>query len=168
MSQLKGATMIKMFGVVVAAVFVTTGKNAPGLSVPSFFAGKHHSLAASVDDRPPLDVNALLAAAKGAPPLICSLAAQSVGNNWGNWSDAPSTPLGNANRDSHDYDFRQEAMPAADVQTLLQSLSSEDPCVREISVRVVTRVRTEAVVSGLISRLTAESASLREVSSLGL
>src|SRR4051794_36999576 len=118
MSQLKGATMIKVFGVVVAAVFVTTGKSAPGVSALSFFSGDRRTPAALSDDRPPLDVNALLAAAKGAPPLICSLAAQSVGNNWGNWSDAPSTPLGNANRDTRDYDYRPEGLPPADVQTL--------------------------------------------------
>src|SRR5688500_20376033 len=44
---------------------------------------------------PALDVTALLTSARGAPPVICALAAQSVRRSrWtGDWDDAPSPPL---------------------------------------------------------------------------
>ena len=46
-----------------------------------------------------IDVAALLTAAHGAPPLICGLAAQSLGNGiWGWGSDIPAPPLGAAGR----------------------------------------------------------------------
>ena len=85
--------MVKTFGVVVAAVLLSTGK---GMNAHAVSALTNHRppLERSSDDQQPLDVNALLTAARGAPPLICSLASESVrGNNWGDWSDAPSTPL---------------------------------------------------------------------------
>jgi HEAT repeat protein len=167
MIQLNGVTMVKAFGVVVAAVLLSTGKGGNALSVTAFRS--HESPAAfRSDERDPIDVSALLTAAKGAPPLICSLASQSLrGSNWGGWSDAPSTPLGTV-ASAHDYDFRTDELPAPDVKTLLESLASDDPCVREISVRVLSGGKNQEIVQGLISRLTAASSPLREVSSFGL
>ena len=158
--------MLKVFGVVVAAVLVST-KGSTGVMTHLMSNDRSEGFSVA-DTRDPLDVNALLAAAKGAPTMICALAAQSIGNNWGNWSDAPATPLKSVSSTESDYDFRSDALSTSDIQTLLQALSSDDPCVRELSVRVVTRRKSDTVVSGLVSRLSAESAPLREVASLGL
>ena len=75
------------------------------LSTAALFASGHDAHGATAvfgmpDDAPakvsaaPIDVAALLTAAHGASPLICGLAAQSIGNgNWGWGSDVPAPPL---------------------------------------------------------------------------
>ncbi|MFL5488663.1 MAG: HEAT repeat domain-containing protein [Gemmatimonadaceae bacterium] len=116
----------------------------------------------------PIDVAALLTAAKGAPPMLCSLAADAIRNGgWGGWSDAPSTPLASARPVSQD-DYYDPQMPAADIQRLLAGLSSDDACVRELSIRLIGTQKAEAVGSELITRLGSSDAALRSVAALGL
>ncbi len=108
----------------------------------------------------------LLSAARGAPPLICSYASQSVRNGGWGWSDAPVTPLGNvgARRNERlDSDLSE-----ADINLLLESLSSDDPCVRELSVRLVSRRSVPRVAPELVTRLASPLAPLREIAALGL
>jgi HEAT repeat protein len=116
-----------------------------------------------------MDVAALLAAARGAPPLICSFAAQSVRNRgWGNRSDAPFTPLGRVVA-ADDREIGEAPFPTADVERLLAALASDDGCVRELSVRLLGGVRKDDRVStALIERLGSLEASLREVAAFGL
>jgi HEAT repeat protein len=155
--------MYRVAGVIVAAVMLTTS-NGP-LTITSRLTGAQNT---SIGERAEIDVAALLASARGAPPIICSLASQSLRNfGWGDWSDAPATPLSNASL-GRNYDFGPEQLAAADVERLLEGLANDDPCVREISVRLLGRQRGEPVVTGLITRLTAATPSLREVSALGL
>jgi len=168
MRQLKGVTMYRTAGVIVAAVLLSTESgNLPGNAVSflsSAMSGESH---ATVDQRAPIDIAALIAQARGAPPLICSLASQGLRSfGWGDWSDAPSTPL--AVPMGRDYDFGPEELPVTDVNRLLEALSTEDPCVREISVRILGRQRGDLVVTGLVSRLGAADPGLREVAALGL
>src|SRR5947209_5205545 len=118
--------------------------------------------------RSTIDVAALLTAARGAPPRICSLAAGSVGNGWGGWADAPYTPLAasagpltNSGRDGRTFSTE-------DVQRLFSGLSSDDACVRELSVRLIGTQRSEVVGSELISRLGASDGATRAVAALGL
>ena len=115
-----------------------------------------------------IDVAALLTAAQGAPPIICSIAAQSLRNgNFGGWQDAPVTPLAPvAIRRS---DERRRGLSDAEVQQLLQSLGSEDACVRELSVRILGHEDENATVrSGFLSRLRENNPRMREVAALGL
>src|SRR5437868_5800624 len=70
------------------------------------------------EDTRSVDIPALLTAARGAPPLVCALAAQAVrGNGWGRWSDAPATPLGDVVPIER-RDFDRRTLSAAD-QALL-------------------------------------------------
>ncbi|HZY40396.1 MAG TPA: HEAT repeat domain-containing protein, partial [Anaerolineae bacterium] len=170
MRQLKGVTMYRIAGVIVAAVMLSTdsGGNFAGNAVAFVSSSMSHDSHATADQRAPIDVAVLLTQARGAPPLICSLAAQALrGFGWGDWSDAPSTPLGYspANRD---FDFAPEELPVADVNRLLEALSTDDPCVREVSVRILGRQRGDLVVNGLVTRLGASDPGLREVAALGL
>ncbi len=115
-----------------------------------------------------IDVAALLTAAQGAPPVICSIAAQSLRNgNFGGWSDAPVTPLARVElRRSED---RRVGFSDAEIQQLLQSLGAEDPCVRELSVRMLGHEDENATVrNGLLSRLRESNPRMREVAALGL
>ncbi|HEY8164199.1 MAG TPA: HEAT repeat domain-containing protein, partial [Gemmatimonadaceae bacterium] len=159
--------MQRISGLVVAAVLVSTVSGGPTASVGALMIS-HENSADATDDRGVIDVPALLNAARGAPPLICALAAQTVrGFGWGDWSDAPSTPLGSLssvrsiNADVNEFS-------TSDTELLLAGLASDDACVREISVRVLGRIRTDAVVTAFLSRLSAPSAPLREVAALGL
>src|SRR6266550_3224544 len=96
MRQLKGVTMYRVVGLIVTAVLISTNRGVPNTSgaARSVMGDESGAYYGDVDRRPPIDVSALLTAARGAPPIICSLAAQSVrGFGWGDWSDAPSTPL---------------------------------------------------------------------------
>jgi len=115
----------------------------------------------------PVDVAALLTAAKGAPPMICSLAANSIRNwGWGEW-DAPATPLSFARATTPD-DFESAPLSASDIQQLLAGLAAEDPCVRELSVRLIGTQKAETVGGELVTRLGASDAGLRSVAALGL
>src|SRR5215208_2858275 len=108
-------------------------------------------------------------AARGAPPIICGLAAQSIGNgNWGWWSDAPASPLGAAARPEDGDRRRIQDLPDADVTRLLDALASDDACVREMSVRLIGHQDEARVAAPLISKLSASDASLRAVAAFGL
>jgi HEAT repeat protein len=160
--QINGVMMLRVIGVISATVLFTGG-------------GGDMRAAASVHERPtvqtaPLDVAALLTAARGAPPLICAFAAQSVrGNGWGGWwADAPSTPLAGVVT-IPDRDVGNVPFPPADVDRLLEGLASADPCVRELSVRLLGgQPKSESIASAFITRLGSSDAPLREVAAFGL
>ena len=116
---------------------------------------------------PALDVTALLAAAHGAPPLICALASQSIRGWWGDQADAPSTPLAGVLPRSN-REVRDSALAAGDADKLLAALASNDACVRELSIRVLGEQQSERVTTALIARLSSPDASMREVASYGL
>ncbi|MEO8575316.1 MAG: HEAT repeat domain-containing protein, partial [Gemmatimonadales bacterium] len=161
--------MMKVFGVIVAAVLLST-RNGGGVADATLpeVSGNLGEESAMSDERSAIDVTALLAAARGAPPIICSLAAQSLrGWGWGDGADAPATPLP-MTVSLRDYEGRDSKLPATDIDLLLSSLASDDPCVREISIRILGRKGTPAVDAGLITRLTSESQAVREVAAFGL
>ena len=119
-----------------------------------------------------LDVTALLASARGAPPMICALAAQSV-RRWGwggDWNDAPSTPLRAIVSAVNDrLSLNSGNLPPEDIERLMSGLASDDACVKELAVRVLGTQRDHEPVSrGLIVRLANNDASMREVAALGL
>jgi HEAT repeat protein len=121
----------------------------------------------------PVDVGALLAAAHGAPPVVCALAARSVNNGgWGRWADAPATPLVPVEF-ADDRDEGTRELSVSDQDLLLAGLASDDACVRELSVRVLGRQREEKqsgarIASALESRLGSTDPSLRAIAAFGL
>lgn len=159
MGATNGGMMLRVLGVIAAAALVTTSRGRPADRMEGESA-----------ERASIDVSALLAAARGAPPLICSLAAQSLrGYGWGDWGDAPSTPLSAVlPAEAHDRDTESSQLPAADVDRLMQALSSDDPCVRELSVRLIGRQKNESVAPALIAKLGTGDPAMRSVAALGL
>src|SRR4051794_36140052 len=161
MGAMNGVNMLRVLGVLTAAALMSN----VGLREPSPPAV--HVTASSAPAA--IDVAALLAAARGAPPLICGLAAQSIGNgNWGWRSDVPASPLGAAAHPLDGDRGRIEDLPDADVTRLLDALSSDDGCVREMSVRLVGHQDESRVAAPLIAKLSSNDASLRAVAALGL
>ena len=112
--------------------------------------------------------SAVASAARGVSPLICAFAAQAVwGGGWGGWYDAPASPVA-SEMSARIRELDREKFDATEVRLLMDSLSSSDACVRELSVRMLGRQRDEAVISGLIERLGSRTPELREVAALGL
>jgi HEAT repeat protein len=130
-----------------------------------FVASGGSALVAAADSRP-ADVRDLIVAARGAPALICGLAASAVGNGWGWWGDAPATPL--PRPDMALGHRRGEQLLAEDVQFLIVSLDTPDPCVREVAVRILARQRSEQVAKGLTDRLASGDSAIRVTAALGL
>jgi HEAT repeat protein len=117
---------------------------------------------------PALDVGALLNAAHGASPIICALAAHAVRNmGWGYWTDAPSTPLSKLGAE-YERDQERTQLPTADEDRLLAGLASDDACVRELSVRLLSGQTGDRVANALETRLASPDASLRAIAAFGL
>src|SRR5678816_1571144 len=111
----------------------------------------HDVAPATRDSRPAtVDVRELIAAAHGAPPVVCALAAQAV-DGWGSWNDAPVTPLPRPGR----RESRHERLATDDVQFLLSNLGAGDACVSELAVRLLASDESEAVTDGLVRNLAA-------------
>src|SRR4051794_33203598 len=163
---MNGVIMQRVLGLTIATFALSSLSGAPaaaraGGSITYTDLEQH-------EQRAPLDVTALLAAARGAPPMICGLASRAVRNyGWGDRSDAPASPLGSFTTSSG-YDFDRGQLPAADVQRLMAGLSSDDACVREMSVRLIGNQKPDAVAGELISRLGSPDVALRTISALGL
>ena len=151
--------MLRVLGVVMTAALMADAGHAP--AAPAVRATSASAAA--------IDVTALLTAARGASPLICGLAAQSVGNgNWGWWSGAPASPLASVMRSEDNDSRRIRDLSDADVTRLLDALASDDDCVREISARLVGQQPDARVAAPLISKLSSGDAPLRAVAAFGL
>ena len=159
--------MQRVIGLVIATFAFSSLRGVPAVahtgestaSFTGFDQGRHRGA--------PIDVAALLTAARGAPPMICSLAAKAVqGWGWGGWNDAPSTPLAAVASSSNNDDFESDALPAADVQRLMAGLSSDDACVRELSVRLIGTQKAEIVGGELVTRLGSSDPALRSVAAV--
>src|SRR4051812_42869944 len=155
--QMNGVTMQRIIGVALATFAFSSLRGVLAVANASGAMGGFDEGA----QRATIDVAALLTAARGAPPMICSLAANSVGNGWGGWSDAPYTPLAASATPLNYRDRDWRNFSSEDVQRLFAGLSSDDACVRELSVRLIGTQKAEAVGNELVTRLTGSDASLR-------
>ncbi len=159
--------MYRMIGHLIAASLLAIVVRTPG----GHGAQRHpadRGPASSEQPAPALDVGALLEAAHGAPPVICALAAHAIRNTgWGYWTDAPSTPLARAGAE-FERDQERNQLPAADEDRLLAGLASDDACVRELSVRLLSGQTGDRVANALESLLTSPNASLRAIAAFGL
>ncbi|MCC6930523.1 MAG: HEAT repeat domain-containing protein [Gemmatimonadaceae bacterium] len=119
--------------------------------------------------RPIMDVRGLLGALHGLPGVVCGLAAEAA-SGWGggSWMNAPAPPLGPdaAARTMH---FPRARLTPAEIRMVLDSIASPDPCVRELSVRLVGRLDTAFVEAPLRERLASSNAvATREAAALAL
>jgi HEAT repeat protein len=171
MGPLKGVLM-RVIGLTVAAFVFSTG-GAPAVA-HTYVRGDMQDMYDLKEQQQGgrMDVSALLTSARGAPPMICAMAAQSLRNwGWGDGSaDAPSTPLSSI-VSTVNYQLRQNngELPTEDVEKLMGALSSDDACVRELSVRILgTQRKDERISRGFIVRLAQNDVPTREVAAFGL
>src|SRR5665213_381758 len=75
-----------------------------------------------------LGVAELLASARGVAPALCALASDGASSGWGGW-DAPD-PAIQAKVQQLVRDMRAPVLDAADSRVLVESLASDDACVR--------------------------------------
>lgn len=114
----------------------------------------------------PVDIAALLAAARGIPAPVCALAVGGLRN--GGWGrvDAPFSPV----RDTTFADMGRERreLPQGDVDRLVEALAVSDPCVRAVAVQLLGEQRAERVTAPLVERLAAADPATRAVAAEGL
>jgi len=138
---MNGVIMQRVLGLAIATFAFSSLSGVPDVArVRGSMEGSSSDLSGQ---RASIDVAALLTAARGAPPAICSLASRAIRSyGWGDRNDAPSTPLASFASSVSD-DFEREQFPPEDVQRLLAGLSSDDACVREMAVRLIGIQRCE-------------------------
>ena len=139
---------------------------------PAAMSADARQFSRSAGGRVSIDVRGLLQQAHGAPPLLCSVAADGLGSGgWGgHWNDAPSPPVGAAVSARARAFPRGDEMVPSEVRFLLDSISSQDACVREFSARLLGRFGGPAVAEQLATLLGASGSSpaVREASSMAL
>jgi HEAT repeat protein len=113
------------------------------------------------------DVMDLLAVARDLPPVVCGLTAQAAsGWGWGrHYSDAPSPPLGEATATRVAF-FPRGALLLSEISILLDSLTTSNECVRELSVRLLGGVEAELVQDRLLTRFRSGGGETREAVAL--
>ena len=161
---------MRVIGLAVAAFMFSTG-GSPAVA-HTYVHGDSQDLSEINQQQGRMDVTALLTSARGAPPMICAMAAQSLRNwGWGDGSaDAPATPLSSI-VSTVNYQLRQNNgdLRVEDVDRLMSALSSDDACVRELSVRILgTQRKDDRISKGFIVRLAQNDVPTREVAAFGL
>ena len=153
--------MPKVFAVVVAAALLSSDGTRAALTGSDETGTKSAGPLAQAAES---GIAELIGSARGAPPLLCALASRAV-RGFGNWHEAPVSPI-QVDR-TRLYTDRPE-LSREDTDLLVQSLSSDDACVRELAVRLVARRGDETVTREFITRLGSQTESVREVAALGL
>lgn len=153
--------MVKVFALVVAAAFVSSDGTRAAITGAVTDDSRSSPAPAAVVES---GIAELIGSARGAPPMMCALASRAV-RGFGNWLEAPVSPI---QVDKEKLYTDRAELTREDTDLLVQSLSSDDACVRELAVRIVARRGDESVTREFISRLSGPTESVREVAALGL
>lgn len=148
-----------------AASMAATVPVVDAITAPSIVA----PVPGATSSRPIMDVRGLLSALHGLPGVVCGLAAEAA-SGWGgdSWMNAPAPPLG-PDVSARVRHFPRARLTPSDIRMVLDSVASSDPCVRELSVRLVGRLDAPLVEASLLQRLAATQAvATREASALAL
>ena len=118
-------------------------------SAALWIAPEHTVTGRSVVAAAPFDIAALMAETRGAPRMICALAANSIGNGgWWGGMGAPAAPLAPTNaRDA--WRNGRIALTGSERTLLLESVTSPDDCTREMAVRLLGRDSNRETLAGL-------------------
>ena len=108
----------------------------------------------------------VLAAARGAPVILCGLAARAVEARYGNGPWTPPLPSGDTSQ-ALTWALERDRSSASD-SVLLDGLAADDPCVRSIAARLVARSESPSVTAGLIRSLAGPAAGTRAAAAVAL
>jgi HEAT repeat protein len=110
----------------------------------------------------------LLENARGANPVMCELAMQSIDRRYGNWGStgrAPDAIIGQRTL----LEWAQQDMEDAGVVSALGvALSDEDTCVRRMAARLFGRVEHPSAAETLMDRLGDRDERTRQVAAVAL
>jgi HEAT repeat protein len=114
------------------------------------------------------EVRDLLVSARGVAPSLCTLAADGLGSWGGRWQ-APAEAIRSDIR-TRVRQIRFQRLTQDESRALLDGLASADGCERHLAATLIGRFEDSTIVSSLVGRLTAGSATEREATlvSLGL
>lgn len=111
----------------------------------------------------------LLAAVRGANPIVCELATRNFGNNWGQSGDGEDVPaLARTGEDTRRVLAWVDRMDSLEVAPLRDGLGDPDVYVRRASARLLGRSRKGEAVDVLLNAVRSGEASRREAAVLGL
>ena len=118
------------------------------------------------------DARAFLASVRGASPVVCELAAQSLGNGWG-WGsgeidDVAALVSGSEEAGRYLTWMSDRSFTAADVAAMRAGLSDPDACVRRMAARMLSRDGVPGGVDALLDALRSGEANARNAAILGL
>jgi HEAT repeat protein len=115
------------------------------------------------------DAEDLLAAVRGANPVLCELATRQLGNQWGSMSgedeDVPAAAPEDARRV---IAWAHGELGAADVAPLRTALADPDACVRRAAARLLGRIESPEAVDALLDALRSGERGRQEAAMLGL
>ena len=121
--------------------------------------------APQIEPAAPQSIDELITAARGASPMICALAAQSIGNGGGGWQ--PPYPIVSTSFTSIRQALREARMESS-LPLLLASLGDADACVREIAARLLGHQRDDTAIRGIAARLQSPDAPSRAAAAYAL
>lgn len=118
-----------------------------------------------------VDAETFLAAVRGGSPVLCELAARTLGSRWG-WNGSDPEPAAGAVASSRERELVAWALAGErdpdTVDPLADGLADSDPCVRGLAARLLGHLETPAAVERLREGLGAASADTREAAAVGL
>lgn len=106
--------------------------------------------------RAALDVEALLASARGAPVAMCQLATRAVrGMGWGRSGEPPVTRL------PASMPERLDVLPTPTVARLVQALGDTDACVGEMASQLLATQPDSSIMAPMVERLSSRDSVVR-------
>jgi HEAT repeat protein len=110
----------------------------------------------------------LLANARGANPVICELAMQSIDRRYGNWGSAGRAPDAIIGQRALLEWASHDMQEAGVVGALSLALSDDDTCVRRMAARLFGRVKHPTAASTLVNRLDDRDERVRQMAAVAL
>lgn len=110
----------------------------------------------------------LLANARGANPVMCELAMQSIDRRYGNWGSAGQAPDAIIGQRTLLEWASQDIEDAGVVSALSTALSDADTCVRRMAARLFGRVKHPSAVETLQHQLENRDERTRQMAAIAL
>ncbi len=156
---------MKVSALVAFAVFASM---AWGASVPLSATCLAGTTSAACSESDSTRAALLLENARGANPVMCELAMQSIDSRYLNWRSAGQAPDAIIGQRSLLEWASEDIEGAGAVSVFGSALSDEDTCVRRMAARLLGRAKHPSAVSVLLERLSNGDDRTRQMAAIGL